>query len=156
MYDITPGGSHRERRLPFASDSAGEGQVPPQQQQQHLQHLQLRTEAGSSYSARYSARFSRGSGGKGRAGRQGDRGSAASGQAAVAAGPRPYFWRLQQRLQAGAYRPGSVCGAGVDMPESGGRGGGGEAAMSEADCVLLWRRLVYEQVRCGVRVIGGD
>lgn len=99
-------------------------------QQEHQGRHRLRTQSGSGRVG-YGGRAQR---------------AQVQGQAAAAAvapsGPRPYFWRLQQRLQAGAYRPGS-----------GGTGGawgallGGEPAaapVSEEDYVLLWRRQVYD------------
>ena len=49
--------------------------------------------------------------------------------------PRPYFWRLQQRLAAG-YRPAADGGAPAD----------GGAALAPEDAAMLFRRAVYEQV----------
>lgn len=61
--------------------------------------------------------------------------TAAASAGGASAGPRPYFWRLQQRLQAGAYRPGGPAA-----------GAAGEGPISEHDYVLLWRRQIYDQV----------
>lgn len=58
------------------------------------------------------------------------------GQAAAAAEPRPYFWRVHQRMQAEGARAG---GAGAAPAGLAGEEGWGAA--------LPWRRLIYEQVR---------
>lgn len=52
--------------------------------------------------------------------------------------PRPYFWRLQQRLAAGGYRP-TADGGGAAAAEGG-------AGLAPDDAAMLFRREVYEQV----------
>lgn len=156
LHDIRPSGEHRERAVPpsppkqaHASASVvGGGEAPLLQrlqeflgvpglagpygrQQQHQEQRRRReggvwTESGSGSSS-YGSRQ--------RAATQ--QGRAAGGGAPSLApqqGPRPYFWRLQQLLQAGGYRP-----------DGGGDAAGGDASISQEDYVLLWRRQVYDQ-----------
>ena len=111
-----------------------------QQQQPQQQQLQLRHESGN-------GRIGWGSSASQRHRPAQLQAAAAEG----AAGPRPYFWRLQQRLQAGAYRPGGgegVHGGSWGALQQGGGLGEQQGAVSEEDYVLLWRRQVYDQVRC--------
>ena len=68
----------------------------------------------------------------------------AQAQGQAAPGPRPYFWRLQQRLQAGAYRPGSGAAGGAWGALQGADGAAAAAPVREEDYVLLWRRQVYD------------
>lgn len=158
LYDITPSGTYKQRDVPpspkvhsVGSGDAGAGDAPLMQRLQDFlgvaglvdlyehqqQHVRLRQQSGSGrvgYSS--SARQARpGS----RTAPQAQQGSGATPAAAAAAGPRPYFWRLQQRLQAGGYRPGSSLGAG-------GGGGWAEAPVSDEDYALLFRRQVYDNV----------
>lgn len=170
LYDITPSGNHRERVVPPSpklaavgsgdGGSGGDGAVllqrlqdflgvagllePSSQRQQQQQqgqrrrrgqqqgqqptagHVRLRTESGS-----------------GRSGRPGTASTSTTAAAAApsSAAPRPYFWRLQQRLQAGGYRPGALLGG---VPAAADEGGA-----DREDYVLLWRRQVYDQVCLG-------
>lgn len=158
LYDITAAGAYREREVPpspklrsvGSADGAGDaplmqrlqdflgvaGLLDPyelQQQQGGRPRQRLRQESGSGRTPYASARQQQ---------RPGVApGSAAQAQAAQ--GPRPYFWRLQQRMQAGAYRPGG--GAGGQWGGLAGELGGSQGAVSDEDYVLLWRRQVYDQ-----------
>ena len=183
FYDILPSGAHKERDVPpspklrsVGSDDAaapyggpllqrlqdllgGADLVDPYEQQQQQGRRLVQPQPGS-------ARGGYGGGGDGSAGgasaRQRAGGAADSRQqqqqqqqAGAALAPRPYFWRLQQRLQAGAYRPEGSGGG----PAGWGALQGGEPGaqpVTEEDYVLLWRRQVYDQVRGrGLGSVGG-
>lgn len=167
IYDITPAGTYREREVPPSPKLAtagsgqadGDGGLPllqrlqdflgvaglldPYEQQQLGQERGRGSGGGGGGGA---ARRLRTEAGSGRPGSR--RGTQPSSTAAAAAGggpagPRPYFWRLQQRLQAGAYRPGGAAAGAGD-------GAAGEGPVSEQDYVLLWRRQIYDQVGAAV------
>ncbi len=104
------------------------GLVDPYEQQQ--QQVRLRQQSGS-------GRVGYGSRERQAQQAQQQRGGAAAA-AGAAAGPRPYFWRLQQRL--GSYRPGGGWGAAA------GGSGLGEGPVSDENYALLFRRQVYDNV----------
>ena len=54
-------------------------------------------------------------------------------------GPRPYFFRLQQRLRAGGLRPGWGHELSTAREDDG--------PLTEEQAILLWRRQFYEQVQ---------
>lgn len=160
IYDITSVGTYREREVPPSPklvttgsrrDDADAGLPLLQRLQDFLgvaglldpyEQQQLGQERGrGSGVGGGAARRLRTEAGSGRPGSR--HGAQPPGSAPAAgggqAGPRPYFWRLQQRLQAGAYRPGAAA-AGVG-------GATAEGPVSEHDYVLLWRRQIYDQVR---------
>lgn len=158
LYDIAPSGAYKERDVPpspkvrsVGSGDAGAADAPllqrlqdflgvaglvdPYEQQQ--QQVRLRRESGSGpvgYGSR--ERQAR----QAQQAQQQQRGGATAA-AGAAAGPRPYFWRLQQRLQAGGYRPGGGWGA-----AAGGGGGLADGPVSDEDYALLFRRQVYDNV----------
>ncbi|KAL4437117.1 hypothetical protein ABPG75_004256 [Micractinium tetrahymenae] len=157
IYDITPAGTYKEREVPpspklaTAGSSQGDGDsgLPLLQRLQDFlgvaglldpyEQQQLRQERGRGSGGSGGAQRLRTEAGSGRPGSR--RGAAPASSAAAGssqAGPRPYFWRLQQRLQAGAYRPGGIAGGTSD-------GAAGDGPVSEHDYVLLWRRQIYDQ-----------
>ena len=161
LYDITQSGTYKERDVPpspkvrsVGSGDAGAADAPLLQRLQDFlgvaglvdpyehqqQQVRLRRESGSGpvgYGSRErQARQAQ----QAQQAQQRQRGGAAAA-AGAAAGPRPYFWRLQQRLQAGGYRPGGGWGA-----AAGGGGGSGDGPVSDEDYALLFRRQVYDNV----------
>ena len=161
LHDITPAGTFQERHVPpspklrsVGSGDAGAGDAPLLQRLQDFlgvaglvdpyeqQQIHLRRESGSGRVGYARQR----PGSRAGHGAQQQQGGVATA-AAAAAGPRPYFWRLQQRLQAGGYRP----GGGWAGTAGGGGGGGGEGPVSEEDLALLFRRQVYDNVRSAFR-----
>lgn len=119
------------------------GLLDPFQPRQQRQQQQRRRRGQQGQQPASSAVRLRTESGSGRSGRPGS-------AAAAAPGPRPYFWRLQQRLQAGGYRPGGQLGGATAAAVE-------ERPVTEEDYVLLWRRQVYDQVRLLYRwcVCGG-
>lgn len=164
LYDISPSGAYKQRDVPpspkvrsVGSGDAGAADAPLMQRLQDFlgvaglvdpyehqqQHVRLRQQSGSGrvgYSA--SARQARPGGRTAQQAQHAQPGSGATSAAAALGGPRPYFWRLQQRLQAGGYRPGGSLGAA-------GGGGWAEAPISDEDYALLFRRQVYDNVSGG-------